>query len=200
MNIQVCCCSFTSDPELRHDNWECWEHWDLRIIKIQNLRIESQGREPCNIKWLWWNKCIARWSITKWNWLPTLLLLFRLLLIENLFTKYVSSHSYLGISIPKMGLWSKPGLNSIWVLDPWSGLFVTFMMSQIPWSISIDVTSMQTNQCLTSSYQEPMCVHDKLQMIIESFVVTPITFSPTKGCYILVTAISVYVTVQQSLG
>ena len=101
LNIQVYCHNFTSDPELRHDNWEHQEHWHWRINMIWNLRLKSQ--EPCNIKWLWSNKCIARWSITKWNQLPTLLLLFRLLLIENLFTKYMANHRYLRISIPKMG-------------------------------------------------------------------------------------------------
>ena len=139
---------------------------NIKSIKIwESSRIETQ--EPCNIKLLWSNKCIARGPITKWNLLPTLLLLFRLLSMENLFTKHTSNHSYLRISIPKTGLWSKPGLNLLWsqthdlafLYHLWCHKYPdkSAMMLLQHRPISIDVTILQTNQHRTPSDKGPTC-------------------------------------------
>ena len=58
---------------------------------------------------------------------------------------------------------------------------------------------MQTNQCLTPPPSTHTHASDEMQMIIECFMGTPITLSPTKGCYVPATATTVCVTIQQSM-
>ena len=144
------CCNFTSElwlenqdlrlksENLRHHAWDLKsEIWDWRVGSVS---IES------HVKWSYHDK---RWM---YHWMcyckMKLISYFTTWSNKNLSIEYMLSYSYLRISIPRTGLWSKPGLDPLWVLAMWPSLLYHLWHHSCPDQLSTDIAVQQTNQCL----------------------------------------------------